>query len=408
MKNYLLLFVLCCANVLTAQEYSFEKYINYLAADSLQGRLAGSREDSLSANYIRRQIISFGYEVLENEGFQCFNYTVGKMQGNPHTVNTCNVVAILKANQKATESIVLGAHFDHLGMGGEGSGSRRPDTAAVHNGADDNASGVAMVLELAKALAKEKEHLQRNIVVVFFGAEEQGIIGSKHFVSHLPEGVGRVVMMFNFDMVGRLDSAKTLQINGTKTFVGAEELLSRKDYNPAGLQFRFSGGGYGPSDHTAFYAAKIPVLYFTTGVHYDYHTPADDIDKINFAGMTVVTDYTKSIIENIATATTAPVFRQAGDSEPTRSHGKFKVTLGLVPDFNGVYEGPGMRADFVTEGKPAYKAGLKNGDIILAINGIEIKNIEDYMKILGTLVAGTTANVKIKRSEEELFFMVQL
>ncbi len=408
-KFTLLLIFLLPAMVVQAQESDFRKHIGYLASDSLHGRLAGSADDSLTAVYLRQELQTSGYQALTDNGWQVFGYTAGKRQGQPHQVNTRNVVMWLPATpHPAKESIVIGAHFDHLGMGGIDSGSRKPDTIAVHNGADDNASGVAMVLNLAKILAIQQKKLKRNIIVVFFGAEEQGIIGSKYFVEHRPDKAGQITMMFNFDMVGRLDTAKHLQINGTKTFVDAETLLRTKQFNQEGLQLQFSGGGYGPSDHMAFYAAGIPVLFFTSGVHYDYHTPKDDIDKINFPGMKLIADYALQVILNIASAAKAPVFQQAGDNAPVRTHGKFKVTLGLVPDFNAVYEGPGMRADFITEGKPAHKAGLKNGDVILEINGNEIKNIEDYMQQLGLLDAGSTVNLKIKRGEQIMFFTVQL
>jgi len=398
--------------LLQAQESEFRQYVGYLASDTLYGRLAGSAEDSLAATYIRQQLTAFGYQPLAEAGWQSFNYTMGrtasgKSQQSGQKVYSRNVTMMLPAGeQPAKESIVIGAHFDHIGMGGFG--SRKPNTSAVHNGADDNASGVAMVLALAEALAKEKEQLQRNIVITMFSAEEQGLIGSKYFVEHIPEEAGKIVMMFNFDMVGRLDTAKQLQVHGSKTFVEAEQLFDAAR-NPDELQLQFFGGGYGPSDHTAFYAAKIPVLFFTTGVHYDYHTPEDDVDKINFEGMSSILHFVTPIVWQITNTEQAPTFQEAVDSAPVvRAPRKFKVTLGLIPDFNVVYEGPGMRADFVTEGKPAHKAGLKNGDVILEMNGVEIKNIDDYMQQLGIIEAGSAVNIKVKRGEEILFFTVQL
>ena len=412
-KIFYIIFLLQAA-LLQAQENDFRQYIGYLASDLLQGRLAGSSGDSLAAAYIRQELVSFGYQPLAEEGWQSFNYTIGRAvaeqsQQAGRKVYSRNVAMMLPAGeQSATESIVVGAHFDHIGMGGKNSGSRKPDTSAVHYGADDNASGVAMAMAVAKELAVQKNQLRRNIVVVMFGAEEQGLIGAKYFIEHPPVEIGKIVMMLNFDMVGRLDSTKLLQIHGTKTFVEAEQLLNNTARRHDELRLQFSGGGYGPSDHLAFYAAKIPVLYFTTGIHYDYHTPEDNIAKINFQGMAAIFPFAASIIRQIAEAEQAPTFQEAGGSELVRTHGAFKVTLGLVPDFNAIYEGPGMRADFITEGKPAHKAGLKNGDIILEINGTEIKNIDEYMKQLATLEPGSAINVKIKRGEQILFFTVQL
>ena len=414
MKKVLCATFLLLTVLLQAQENVFRQHISYLASDSLHGRLAGSVDDSLTAVYLRQELTSFGYRPLANEGWQSFNFKRSKtvsefLQQSGEKTYSRNVVMMLPAGkQPAEESIVIGAHFDHIGMGGKSSGSRKPDTSAVHYGADDNASGVAMALALSKKLADQQAQLRRNIVVVMFGSEEQGIIGSKYFVEHPLEEAGKIVMMFNFDMVGRLDSNKLLQIHGTKTFVEAEQLLNHATLNHEELQFQFFAGGYGPSDHTAFYAAKIPILYFTTGIHYDYHTPEDGIDKINFQGMSTILDFVAPIVLQIAKAEQAPTFQHAGDSRSARTPGKFKITLGLIPDFNAVYEGPGMRADFITEGKPAHKAGLKNGDVILEMNGNEIKNIDDYMQQLGLIEAGSAINVKIKRGEEIMFFMVQV
>jgi hypothetical protein len=412
MKKLFCMIFLLQTVLLQAQEEELRQYLNYLASDFLSGRLAGSVDDSLAATYIRRELATFGYQPLAGDGWQAFSYTIGRtdeqLQQFSRKIYTRNVTMLLSTEQYYNnESIVIGAHFDHIGMGGKNSGSRKPDTTAVHNGADDNASGVAMVLALAKALAGQKDQLRRNIVVVMFSAEEQGLIGAKHFVENIPAEAGKIVMMFNFDMVGRLDTSKQLQIHGTKTFVEAEQLLNIIA-NPDNLQLKFFGGGYGPSDHMAFYAANIPVLYFTTGIHYDYHTPDDDIAKINFQGMSAILHFVKPLILQIAGEQQAPTFQQAGDSEQVRPSGKFKITLGLVPDFNAVYEGPGMRADFITEGKSAYKAGLKNGDVIMEINGVEIKNINDYMEQLGVLEPRSAINVKVKRKDEILFFTVQL
>ncbi|MCL2098274.1 MAG: M20/M25/M40 family metallo-hydrolase [Bacteroidales bacterium] len=414
MKRLLFIIFLLQILLLQAQENEFRQHVAYLASDSLQGRLAGSAGDSLAATYIRQELAAAGYQPLAENGWQSFSYTIGKSisgqsQQSAKKIYSRNVVMMLPAKKEPTEeSIVIGAHFDHIGMGGKSSTSRKRDITAIHYGADDNASGVAMVLALAKDLAERKEQLRRNIVVVMFGAEEQGLIGAKHFVENPPKEAGKIVMMFNFDMVGRLDSTKLLQIHGAKTFVEAEELLNSAMLNHNELRFQFIGGGYGPSDHLAFYTAKIPVLYFTTGIHYDYHTPDDNIANINYQGMSAVFHFTKPLVLQIAKAEQSPTFREAGGSEQARTPERFKVTLGLVPDFNAVYEGPGMRADFITEGKPAHKAGLKNGDVIIEVNGVEIKNIDDYMQQLATLEAGVAIPVKVKRGEEILFFSVQL
>ncbi len=390
-----------------AQETAFRKHVGYLASDTLKGRLAGASADSLIVGYIRTTLQSYGYQPLLADGLQRFpiiKRDTSKVARD--TAWTYNVVMALEGRDKKlkNEYIVFGAHYDHLGMGGKGSGSRRPDTVAVHYGADDNASGVAMLLELAKKIAASKP--KRSVLIVAFGAEEQGIVGSKYFVQHLPEKITKPVMMFNFDMVGRLNDKRTLEINGTGTFAGAETVIKSVP-NPDSLHFTLVAGGYGPSDHTAFYADSIPVLFFTTGVHYDYHLPADKSDKINYSGMEQVFDYTYYVAEKILNTTASPVYQKAGSERETKPHA-FKITFGIIPDFNNVYEGDGMRADFVTAGKPADKAGMKNGDVILLVGARPVHNIEDYMKCLSELTPGQSVTVRVQRGNDLLDLVIEL
>ncbi len=323
-------------------------------------------------------------------------------------ITGANIVMMLKgSNTSLDESIVIGAHYDHLGFGGVGSGSRRPQEHAVHNGADDNASGVALLLQLAEQLALQKELLKRNIVVVAFDAEEQGIVGSKYFVANVPKEAGKPVTMLNFDMVGRLNDKQVLQISGVGTFNGGEELV-RSISNPNKLSLTLSKGGFGPSDHSAFYAKQIPVLYFTTGVHTDYHTPDDDSDKINCKGMAYICNFADKLAMKLATQPTAPVYQHAGDSEmDNRPMKVFKVTLGIIPDFMSSGS-DGMRADVVSEGKPAYRAGMKSGDVIVGINKKTVHNIQDYMLRLSELKAGDIAEVEVLRGKERIVLYVQL
>lgn len=395
------LLIASCKQTGFSQETAFRKHINYLASDELKGRLAASKEDSLAGRYIRETLLSYGYKPAINNGVQHFSYTFIQKRDAKivrDTAFSLNIVMILEGSdlKMKQECLVIGAHYDHLGLGGPGSGSRRPDTLAIHYGADDNASGVAMMLELAKSLADEKP--KRSVVIVAFGAEEQGIIGSKYFVEHLPKNMPKPVVMVNLDMVGRLNEKRNLEINGTGTFTDAEKLL-KSIPNPDLLNFTMIPGGFGPSDHTSFYANGIPVLFFTTGVHYDYHTPEDRPDKINYPGMKQVFNYVLHVAEALADAPAAPVYQKAGSEKSTKAPA-LKVTLGLIPDFNGAYEGDGMRADFVTAGKPADKAGMKNGDIILQIGDRTIHNIQDYMDCLSTLKPGEKVRVKIKRGDK--------
>jgi hypothetical protein len=346
MKNFLIL-TLCfifngclseSAPQHPTQEYDFNPHLQYLASDSLQGRLAGSRYDSLAAVYIRAALLDCGYAPLYENGWQPFNFSLSiKRRGEPlqEEVRACRNVIMIRTPYDTSahaETIVLGAHFDHLGLGGwsfyqrdtvvirnkktlvtfGSQVSRRPDTVDLYNGADDNASGVAMILELAKHIAQYPAPLKRNVIIAAFDAEEQGFIGSQRFVSNLPPHTGKIVLMINFDMVGRLDSLRRLHIAGVGTFAGADSLL-RTIPNPDSLTFVLSQSGRGRSDHTSFYKANIPVLFFHTGEHADYHTPGDDVDKINQSGMRAIAHYADSLVRWAVTTEKPPVFQQTGN-----------------------------------------------------------------------------------------------
>jgi hypothetical protein len=319
---------------------------------------------------------------------------------------TRNVVAFLPgtdANSK-NEYVVIGAHYDHLGMGGPGSGSRMVDTVAVHNGADDNASGVATVIQLAEKMAGLKNN-ERSIIFVAFGAEEMGLIGSKAFVNKPPVETEKMVAMFNFDMVGRLDPATNgLSIGGSQTAKESEELMSKLN---TGFNLAFSPEGVGPSDHASFYLQNIPVFFVSTGAHADYHTPFDDASLINFEGTKKVADYATLLVENVSNRETDLTFQEAGPKFQRSRGGKLKVTFGIMPDFAGA-EKRGLRIDIVTPGKPAEKAGMKKGDIITAIEGKKVGGVHDYMSRLQTLSVGQRVSVDIIRDEKSSVLIIQL
>ncbi|WP_347841199.1 M28 family peptidase [uncultured Draconibacterium sp.] len=319
---------------------------------------------------------------------------------------TRNVVAMLPGTDERLkdEYVVVGAHFDHLGMGGPGSGSRAVDTIAVHNGADDNASGVSAVIQLAEKLAGEKNN-KRSVIFVAFGAEEMGLVGSKAFTAEPPVNTDKMVAMLNFDMVGRLDNeTKSLSIGGTKTAVETEQILN--NLNP-GFQLALSGEGIGPSDHASFYLQDIPVFFISTGAHPDYHTPQDDVELINFEGAQLVMEYSAAVLAEVANREEKLTFQEAGSKFQRSRGGRYKVTLGVMPDFAGI-EKRGMRIDAVTKGKPAFKAGMKKGDIIIAIEGKKVGNIYEYMDRLKSLEAGQTITVDVLRNDEPTVLIVQL
>ncbi|MDP1621438.1 MAG: M20/M25/M40 family metallo-hydrolase [Bacteroidales bacterium] len=341
-------------------------------------------------------------------------YTGLTLNGNTDVIQrrekTANVMALLEGSDPVLkdEYLVIGGHYDHLGFGGPGTGSRMPDTNAVHNGADDNASGAAMVMALANRLAAEKGKIKRSIIFVTFSAEEIGLIGSKYFTTHPPVELKKIKTMFNFDMVGRFDKEKNaISISGTGTSAEADSILKPLEAN---LSFAVTHApdGFGPSDHAAFYSSDIPVFYLNTGVHLDYHTPFDDTEKLDFDAAKEIGDFATSIILAVDNLPKALTFKESGKKEQAgRSGRRLKVTLGIMPDFAGT-EKKGLRIDGVTKEGPADKGGMKKGDIITGINGMVVGNIYEYMARLQKLKHGMTVNVEVIREGKNEVLVIQL
>jgi aminopeptidase YwaD len=318
-----------------------------------------------------------------------------------------NVVGILEGSDPVlkNEYVVIGGHFDHLGMGGEGSGSRSVEENAVHNGADDNASGTAGVIELAQKLSANRKMLKRSFIFVAFTGEEMGLLGSKEFVNKPPVDLKMVNAMINMDMIGRLNpESKTISIGGTGTSVQSDSILRKLE---AGRSFKvaYSTDGYGPSDHASFYSSNIPVFYFSTGAHDEYHTPADDSEKLDYAGEVAVLDMIYDL-SGIVSSGERLTFREAGAKQATRYGRNMKVTLGIVPDMVS-NDNNGLRVDGVRKGGPAEVAGIIKGDRIIAIEGQPVTNIYDYMARLGKLKAGQVATVEIIRDGKKQILIVQ-
>ena len=333
----------------------------------------------------------------------------GKSDVAETTVATRNVVMVLPGEDPVlkNEYVVLGAHFDHLGMGGKGSSSRRQDTVGVHHGADDNASGVAMILELVQKLAATPKSHKRTIVVATFSGEEMGLLGSKQFVDNAAIDLKKVNAMVNFDMVGRLNDKSELQIGGVGTAAPLKK-LAYSDCDTTVFKLALTEEGYGPSDHASFYGKNIPVIYLTSGAHLDYHTPADTWDKINYQGMVKISDVAYKLVSDVANMDTKLVFTESGPKEQvSRGTRKKGATLGIMPDFAGNVKN-GLRADFVTKGKSADRGGMKNGDIIVSINGKEVNNIQDYMFRMGQLKIGETISVEVLRNGKKIVLLIQL
>lgn len=320
-----------------------------------------------------------------------------------------NVIGMIRGSDpaRAGEYIVLGAHYDHLGMGGPGSGSRRPDTTAVHNGADDNASGVAAVIEIAERLAANRTGLKRSLIAVAFSAEEMGLLGSKYFVDHPPVDIERMMLMGNLDMVGRMEEGKkSLSIGGTGTAADLDTLV-KEAAAEQGFAVKLSPEGYGPSDHAAFYSRSIPVLFFFTGVHQDYHTPADDADLLNYEGSKYISDLITDILLEVAGRGEALAYQEAGPKSRPSTSKRFKVTLGIMPDVSSS-ETKGLRADAVIKGRPADRAGMQKGDIIVAMEGKPVGGIYEYMNRLSEFKEGQRISVEVLRGEERVVLIVEL
>lgn len=323
-----------------------------------------------------------------------FRVNIIQMNSTAH-----NVLGYINNKKKST--IVIGAHQDHLGYNEYG-GSRDVKGGAIHNGADDNASGVAMMLELMRTIKKDKKLRKHNYLFVAFSGEEQGLLGSNYFIKHPTIDTSKISYMLNFDMVGRLDSArKTLMIYGVGTSPVWKPAVNNLKTDSIQIKIKTSESGTGASDHTSFYYANMPVLHFFTGQHYDYHMPSDDEHLINYHGMFLVYDVTMQMIRGVNKKKVYP-FTPTKSEESEKMN--FKVTLGIMPDY--IYDGIGVRVDGVSMGKPAQIAGLLKGDIITKLGQYTISSMKDYMAALGKFKKGDSTTVIVKRGNEEMTFTV--
>ena len=321
-------------------------------------------------------------------------------------VSVPNVLGVLQGSDPRlkNEYIVVGAHFDHLGFGGAGSGSLSQNTREIHNGADDNASGTAGVLEIAAKLSSQPSALKRSVIFMAYNAEEEGLLGSKYFVDNPTIDLTKITAMINMDMIGRMSDNK-VTIGGIGTSPSFKSILDQIELDHE-INIRRSSEGYGPSDHASFYVNNIPVLFFFTGTHTDYHKPSDDWEHINAEGTKQILDIVHDIIYKIDSIDDQLVFTEAGPKGPSQSRRSFKVTLGVIPSYGSDAEG--LEIDGARPDGPAGKAGLKKGDILIEIDGKEIKNIYDYMYRLGELKPGESINIKVRRGERIIDLTVNL
>lgn len=305
-----------------------------------------------------------------------------------------NIIGYL--NNNAATTVIIGAHYDHLGYGEDHNSMYTGTEKLIHNGADDNASGSAAIIELAKLLQKSKLK-NNNYLFIAFSGEELGLYGSKYFTEHPTIDLSTVNYMCNLDMVGRLnDSSHTITVGGYGTSPAWGELIKA---NNKAFTVKFDSSGTGPSDHTSFYRKDIPVLFFFTGLHTDYHKPSDEADKINYIGELQVIKYIYSLIE-AANKKGKLAFTKTREIAMNKT--TFKVSLGIMPDYT--YSGSGVRVDGVSEGKVAQKVGIKAGDVITQLGDYKFTDVQTYMEALSKFKKGDATKVKLKRGSQEINF----
>tara|TARA_B100000029_G_scaffold82096_2_gene72981 strand:- start:428 stop:2230 length:1803 start_codon:yes stop_codon:yes gene_type:complete len=367
--------------------------------------LANESADRLfkTVGWSRQTIQETMNRSLESIAFELPDISINaNVEINPIQVRAANVVGLIQSGnrQYRDEYVVIGAHFDHVGMGGPGTGSRKPDTLGIHRGADDNASGTAGLLEVAQKLSARKSRLKRSIILLGFDAEEKGLLGSKYFVEHPTVDLDKIVTMLNMDMIGRMKDS-TVTAGGVGTSPLFEPLLDSLSYG-RDFTLNMTKPGYGPSDHAAFYGQDIPVLFFFTGFHGEYHTPEDTWKLINLKGEKVLLELIYDVAFHIAGVQERPVFTEAGPKQgQMRRNTRFKVTFGIVPSYGSTKEG--LEVDGISKPDgPAAKAGIQKGDVITSMNGKSVKDIYEFMDRLGELEPGMIIPVLIDRDGTEM------
>jgi Zn-dependent M28 family amino/carboxypeptidase len=400
---YFLVLALSAANINPTFAQSINKKnvkadIAYLADDKLKGRGTSTPEEKLAAEYIANNFKKTGLTPLNGSYIKTFHF---KKNPNPHDTSLANLVDRTGYNvvgfldNKAPYTIVVGAHYDHLGLGHDHNSLDANPDGKIHNGADDNASGTAGVLELARYFSNNKIKEQYNFLFLCFSGEELGLLGSKRWCESPDIPLNTINFMLNMDMIGRLnDSTKKIVVYGVGTapvFVPLIDSLSSK------LVVKKDSSGIGPSDQTSFYLKDIPVLHFFTGQHSDYHKPSDDVEKINVNGEVMVLEYIVTLIEHTCRY---PKLTFLKTKSPESNKVSFKVTMGVMPDYT--FEGSGMRIDGVTDNRPAAKAGILKGDVVKKIGDKSIKDVQEYMQVLSKYKKGDSTTVEVERSGKML------
>ncbi len=370
-----------------------QQHIKVLSSDSLEGRGTGTAGEKLALTYIQNQFKLLGLEPNGNNRFytQKFPFKSG-IHGSGTEGTAYNVSGYI--DNKAPNTIIIGGHYDHLGLGYQGSSLDANPQGKIHNGADDNASGTAGVIELARYFQTNNIKERNNFLFICFSGEELGLYGSKYFSEHPAFDLAKADFMINLDMIGRLNTTSGLTVSGSGTSAAWETILKKLSTDE--VPIKTDSSGMGPSDHTSFYLKNIPVLHFFTGSHSDYHKPSDDLEKVNFEGEAKILNIIVKLIEAVdrqpKLAFLATKNRSMGGSR------EFKVTMGVMPSYSS--DEKGLKVDGVSEGKPAQKAGILTGDLIIQIGELTIKDMQSYMDALGKFEKGQTVPVKVMRNSE--------
>tara|TARA_B100000575_G_scaffold294596_1_gene311928 strand:+ start:10526 stop:11824 length:1299 start_codon:yes stop_codon:yes gene_type:complete len=383
-------------------------HIKFLASDSLQGRESGSEFEAMAANYIIQAFEQYGVEPKGNDGtfLQDFTINIARLT-NPHASDdtkgerrvASNVIGWIPGRSN-TDYIIIGAHYDHLGYGSFGS-LYSGTNPRIHNGADDNASGTAGLLELAHYFSENPP--EDNLLLLAFSGEEMGLLGSANYVEEPTIDLAKAKAMINMDMIGRM-SDKNLFIFGIGTTPKWSELVTA--VNNDSLNLNLVEDGTGASDHTSFYYKNIPVLHYFTGTHSDYHRPSDDLAYIEEEGQELVVTHVAKLINALGSLSKEelPFIEAPGKQRQTMTFNG--PTLGVLPDYG--FEGLGMRITGINPGQPAHNAGLQSGDIIVALGETSFKDIYGYMGVLNTLKIGQKITITIVRDGKEQTLDLQL
>ena len=368
-----------------------------LSSDDMEGREVGTIGEQKAGEYIVGRFSEIGLKPA-GDGYSYYQTFTRKLSGNPHgnepadhgtPVTGKNIIGYL--DNKAPYTVVIGGHYDHLGYGKEG--SLHTGEPAIHNGADDNSSGVAGVLYLAESIKKSK-FKNYNYLFICFSGEEKGLWGSNYFINSTATDKSKINYMVNMDMIGRLNAERKLAVSGIGTSPAFNQVLDAVK-EPV-FSIKRDSSGLGPSDHASFYNAGIPVLAFFTGQHGDYHKPSDDAHLINYEGVKDIVQYIYNVVRELESKPKMDFLKTRDESQTRVS---FNVTMGVMPDY--LYDGKGLKLDGVKDNKPAFNAGLKKGDIVIKLGDHDISDIQSYMKCLTVFKAGQSVEVIYLRDGKE-------